>query len=674
MSKKVVLDDNHIGPQPGKQEKFLSCTADIAFYGGAAGSGKTHALLLLPLYHIHVPRFNAIIFRRTFGEITTPGGLWDEATHMYGQLDAKMRGKPEYSATFPSGAKVVMSHLEYDQDCDKHYGGQYCLICFDELITFTLYQFNFLMSRNRSTCGVKPYIRGTTNPIAGSWVGEQFLPWWIDDKGFPIEERSGVIRHFRRAEGNRIDWVSEDWRDPKIGVGPKSFTFIPALIDDNAILMKTNPEYKASLMALSKVDRERLLFGNWLARPEDGMFDPDWFKIEDKLPVPTGPRFRYWDRANTEKSEKNKNPDATAGVCGYLSGDIFVIEDIQHFRATPAQNELKIRRTAEIDGRDVTIIIEQEPGSSGKDVAYGYQERVLKGFVVRADRPSGNKIDRAKPLSSMVERGKVILKRANWNKAFLDEAAAFPPPVSGHDDMVDAASGCLNALMQDFRIFPNYGQKNVYETKDEPQVHSMIQQSASYVIIYQEQDLKIYISFLYWAARTKILYLFKEAVINTPTIPEIVKVINEAGCKSYVCHGNEIMFSKGHSLAYLLLNAGVRVLPNSRFNDEGSVAVTNELFRLGKIMNNRTNIEADRQFREWVTVSGKPATARVGLCKGVTMVVSELRSHNMITEKEPPKAYSRQKQEIYRAIQSGQTWPLHQLKQGRKKVKGSWML
>lgn len=671
----IGKSENEIGPQKGKQEQFLSCSADIAFYGGAAGSGKTHAVLLLPLYHIHVPRFNTIIFRRTFGEITTPGGLWDEATNLYSKFGAKMRGKPEYSATFPSGAKVVFSHLEYDQDCDKHYGGQYCLICFDELITFTFYQFNFLMSRNRSTCGVRPYIRCTTNPIAGSWVGEQYLDWWIDEKGFPIEERSGVIKYFRRAEGNKIEWVDKDWRDPNDpSIGPKSFTFIPALIDDNQILMKMDPGYKASLLALPQVDRERLLKGNWLARPEDGMFDPDWFEIVDKLPAPTSPRFRYWDRANTEKSEKNKNPDATAGVLGYMAGDVFVIEDIAHFRATPAQNEAKIRRCAELDGRDTTIIIEQEPGSSGKDVVYNYQERVLKEFVVRADRPSGNKIDRAKPLSSLSERKRVILKRANWNKAFLDEAAAFPPPADGHDDIVDAASGCLNALLQDFRLLPNYNRKNIYDPKDEPQLPSMIDKSASYVIMYQEQDLKLHMSFLYWAAKTKILYLFKESVMDTPTIPMIAKTIRE-GCKKFVCHGNEQMFDKGQNIPYLLLSQDIRVTMNPRFNDEGAIAVANEMFKVGKIKIHKDCVEADRQIREWTRTDGKISKKRIGICKGICMVVSELRAHRMIVEQPPERGYSPKTQAEYRALQSGQMWPLHKPKGRRKeRAKGSWMI
>src|SRR5690554_534113 len=71
------------GPQAGPQEQFLKSKADIAIYGGAAGGGKTWALLLEPLSHIANPGFGGVIFRRTTVQVRNEGGLWDESARMY---------------------------------------------------------------------------------------------------------------------------------------------------------------------------------------------------------------------------------------------------------------------------------------------------------------------------------------------------------------------------------------------------------------------------------------------------------------------------------------------------------------------------------------------------------------------------------------------------------------
>src|SRR5436305_14925946 len=82
-------------------------------------------------------------------------------------------------------------------------------VCFDELTHFTAHQFFYMVSRNRSTCGVRPYIRATCNPDADSWVAD-FLAWWIDPQtGLPIPERAGVLRYYIR--------VAESWSGP---IGP----------------------------------------------------------------------------------------------------------------------------------------------------------------------------------------------------------------------------------------------------------------------------------------------------------------------------------------------------------------------------------------------------------------------------------------------------------------------
>ena len=118
-------------PQPGKQEMFLSSPADTAIYGGAAGGGKTYALLLENVRHIDNPNFGSVIFRRDSTQITNEGGLWDTAQDIYAQLGGVAKQSPKYIIEFPSGAKITFAHLQYEKHAKSYQGSQIPLICFD---------------------------------------------------------------------------------------------------------------------------------------------------------------------------------------------------------------------------------------------------------------------------------------------------------------------------------------------------------------------------------------------------------------------------------------------------------------------------------------------------------------------------------------------------------------
>ena len=224
-----------------RQREFCRSEADIAVYGGAAGGGKSFALLydaVGKLYH-HVPGFTGVIFRRTSPEVTNAGGLWDEASSLYPYAGGSPRvGMLEYR--FPSGGKVSFRHLEHEETKQRYQGSQICYLAFDELTHFTESQFWYLLSRNRSTCGVRPYVRATCNPDPG-WVKDLLSPW-VDDGFAGRRAASGEIRWFVRVEG-KIRWVDRDHPDAK------SLTFIRASIYDNRILLDANPEYEATLKA-----------------------------------------------------------------------------------------------------------------------------------------------------------------------------------------------------------------------------------------------------------------------------------------------------------------------------------------------------------------------------------------------------------------------------------------
>ncbi len=266
----------NIYPQDGYQMTALSSSADIVIGGGAAGAGKTFSLLLDPLRDIHNPDFGGVIFRRTTPQITAQGGLWDESKKIYPYVNAKPN-QTLLSWTFPKGSKIKFSHLEHEKNVTAWQGSQITFIGFDELTHFSKETFFYLLSRNRSTCGVKPYVRATCNPDPDSWVYE-LINWWISEDGFPIPERQGVVRYFCK-DGDSMIWgdtIEECIKkasyyiiplSEKAGIAPenfvKSLTFVGGSVYENKELLSVNPQYLANLASQSEDNRKMLLDGNW---------------------------------------------------------------------------------------------------------------------------------------------------------------------------------------------------------------------------------------------------------------------------------------------------------------------------------------------------------------------------------------------------------------------------
>lgn len=433
-------------PQAGPQEMFLKSPADIAIYGGGAGGGKSWALLLEPLRHSGKGDFTTVIFRRTLTQVKNPGGLWDESAKLYAPLGGKAKTQG-LEWQFPSGSRVRFGHLEHERTVFDWQGAQIPLLCFDELTHFSRNQFFYMLSRNRSLSGVRPYVRATTNPDADSWVAE-FISWWIDAaSGLPIPERAGILRWFVRV-GDRLEWGDDEeelaLRHP--GLPPKSLTFVPARLEDNPALLSADPGYRANLLALPTVERERLLAGNWKIRPAAGLYyHRAWCPLVEALPA--GLKLvRYWDLAATPKTASN-DPDWTVGVkMGRDDRGTYWIADVQRFRGNPGEVEQLLLATAAADGRGVRIGLPQDPGQAGKAQA-AYLVRQLAGYSVTATPESGDKVTRFGPFSAQARAGNVSILRAPWTEDFLTSLEGFPE--ASHDDDADAASGAFNLFQQD---------------------------------------------------------------------------------------------------------------------------------------------------------------------------------------------------------------------------------
>lgn len=445
-----------IRPQ-ARQFEFLSSPADICIYGGSAGGGKTWSLLMDPIAFVEdYPDYNCVIFRRTIPDITRPGALWDESVKTYTPFEA-VPNLTAHSWTFPSGARVTFAGMQYEQDLTSWRGAQIPAIHFDQLETFTEQQFFYMLSRNRSTCGVRPYVRATCNPEPG-WLAD-FLSWWIADDGYADMSRAGKIRWMVNAD-NVIHWADspEELKEEFPNSIPLSVSFIPATIYDNQILLKDNPGYLANLQGLSKVDRERLLGdaergGNWKIKPEAGnLFNRNWFEIVNDWDKNSRWSFVIrWDFAATAKSLQADDPDYTAWcVMGRdsASGKEIILEAGQkRMNPSAVYDEFRTRcefwrdYLARYDYR-IRIRWEEEPGSASKR-----ESRLLAQMVPWADargiRSSGAKDVRARPLAAQAEHGFVSILRGDWNEAWLAHMHSQP---ADHDDMMDAATGAHDDL------------------------------------------------------------------------------------------------------------------------------------------------------------------------------------------------------------------------------------
>lgn len=458
-----MIDENVLKPQAGPQEQFLASSADIAIFGGAAGGGKSYALLLEPLRHVTTnARFAAVFFRRNTTHIRNPGGLWDGSMKVYPLVNAYPLQQP-LEWKFPGGGKVKMAHLENVSTVNDWQGSEIPLIIFDELTHFTKEQFWYMFSRNRSMSGVKGYIRCSTNPDPDSWVAE-FISWWIDpDTGYAIEERSGKVRWFIRvndqmywADSKAEMFVNHGVRDDSgmllhesnpEQIQPKSLTFILSKLTDNKALMAADPSYMGNLKAMTHVMRERLLQGNWKIKPAAGLyFKRTDVTILESIPTDVIKWVRRWDLAATEPSESNPDPDYSAGILmGKRANGRYVVAHAVRERKRSHVVRQIVQKVAILDPEGTRIVIPQDPGQAGKEQIESYIT-YLAGFPVFGVRETGDKVLRADNFAAQWQAGNVDIVKGPWNDTYFSELEQFPTK-GVHDDQVDSSAGAFKELV-----------------------------------------------------------------------------------------------------------------------------------------------------------------------------------------------------------------------------------
>ena len=393
------------------QKVFLRTNALEALFGGAAGGGKSSALLMAAMQHLDVPGYSAILFRRTFADLSLPGALMDRFRNWISSYDEVHWNSNTYVATFPSGARISFGYLNNQNDYLRYKGSEFQFIGMDEVTEIRENDYRYLFSRlRRPSSGplakIPLRMRAASNP-APNWVRQRFI-----------------------VEGSSTGRV-----------------FVPSKLTDNPGIDAFS--YRQALASLDPIERRRLEEGDWWATTLGTMFDRTSFIIIDPNEVPkvgpTARACRFWDLAATEPSSSNPDPDWTVGTLMLFENGVAYVLDVKRARIKGEKVEQMIAQTAAEDGPAVAVRMEQEPGSSGKALVDQYSRYVLPGYDFMGIRSTGDKITRARPFAAAAANGNVRLVRAPWLTDWMDEMSTFPE-AANHDDQVDSVVGAYTFL------------------------------------------------------------------------------------------------------------------------------------------------------------------------------------------------------------------------------------
>lgn len=271
-------------PQP-QQAVFMSRPEYEALYGGAAGGGKSDAIIIEPLRQVHIPHFKGLILRKTFPQLAE---LIDKSLNYYPRAFPKARyNASSHTWTFPSGAKIIFGAMQHTKDRTKYQGQAYDFIAFDELTHFTFEEYSYLFSRNRPNGpGTRVYIRATANPggVGHGWVKERFIT--AAPPMTPITEE--------------VSWKQPDG---SIQTRAQSRIFVPASVFDNMALMENDPDYVRRLASMPEAERNALLYGDW--DTFSGQVFTEWRNDSE----------HYDDRINTHVINPFRIPDSWSVWC-----------------------------------------------------------------------------------------------------------------------------------------------------------------------------------------------------------------------------------------------------------------------------------------------------------------------------------------------------------------------
>lgn len=449
-----------------RQLEFLALEVEEALYGGAAGGGKTEALLMGALQYIDVPGYAAGIFRRTKTEMLKPDAPLDRAHSWFAtaRLAGLARWHEESSTYFfktrpgAPDSQLHFGHMAIDRDMGAYQSSAFQYVGADELTFIKENHYRFLFSRCRPSAQLlEPVIcrvRGGTNPggPGHKWVKERFVSRAVHILGGTEAIRDIAARRHGIMLPTPALYVSPPSADAlelarELGRKPRRAYFVPAFAQDNPYLVgEALARYRENLLQLDPVRRKQLEWGDWEVESTGGFFTDASFELVEVLPDIVE-WVRPWDLAATE-AEPGTDPDwtASARMGLFLDGlkndrKRFALKasTLTRFRKEPGPTQAEVVATCRNDPREVVQLFEQEPGSGGKITASNWHE-LLPGLRVETFTKSKSKDIWWRPMSGHTTHvGPIVIEvdspaaRANFD-TIVAELKSIPV---GHDDIAD---------------------------------------------------------------------------------------------------------------------------------------------------------------------------------------------------------------------------------------------
>jgi phage terminase large subunit-like protein len=483
-----MSENTILRPQAGPQCDFVNLWDDIplVFYGGAAGGGKSWAILFDALKYIDCPNTYLVFFRNTVKQIERT--LWPEAKDMYGPFithqsgpnrgkyigKAQVREKDKV-IIFPSGAKVEFSFLDNEADIKKNWqGAQLTGAYFEEFGNHSEFAFNYIRTRMRSKSKYKSFIRCTLNPEPMHFC-LKYLTRFIDQKtGLAIRDYSGKMAYYIVDKGETITaWSSEELTDKYPKKKPRRYTMVPSSLADNPAMLANNEDYADDLASNDPANAALLLEGNWLWKPTcNGVWDRSTIVPVNREPMGCT-YIRAWDKASSKPSKEGGDstqldPDYTASIkfAKDKSDNLYVMGDyvenidgnqIARIREKPGQRDEHIEKQALLDGIDTIVYFPKDLGQAG---VVEYQESAKKlaklGFTVKQDASVSNRSKRLRfePFAAACYSGNVYWVRSSFSQSVWDymllELENFDGKKNNgyHDDIVDCFSSAYASIQK----------------------------------------------------------------------------------------------------------------------------------------------------------------------------------------------------------------------------------
>lgn len=392
-----------------KQATFLTLPVREALYGGAAGGGKSSALLMAALQYVDRPKYAALILRRTYADLALPDAIMDRAHQWLGGTAAHW-SEVEKTYTFPSGATLTFGYLQYSRDKYRYQGSAFQFVGFDELTQFEDPDYRYLFSRLRRLAGtdVPVRMRGASNPggIGHEWVFERFFV-------------TG------RAAGR--------W-------------FVPAKLADNPHLDRE--EYEQSLSELDPITRAQLLNGLWVVDKTARWYRREWWRGRNRFDPVDGVLARQvvarWLSIDTALKDTKTAAYSASTVFELLADYRLLVRRVWRekviFPDLCDQIEVQAAQQNK-DGKLRGVILEDRvSGTSALQTLSASGPLWLRPLLIAFDpAKSGGKEQRAQQAAVWSKLGCILLPEPSeavpWLADF--EAELFGAPDTEYKDMID---------------------------------------------------------------------------------------------------------------------------------------------------------------------------------------------------------------------------------------------